>query len=382
MKIRPYPGGRWQADCGIIEGRRIRTVFQTKAEAQQFMQMMQERKAAARLGMADLDMRTAQDAKRAAAILSGRTTLTTAAEFWSDNHRESSVRRLDELIACFLKHLDSRNCRPRYIDGIANTLKIFLHDAGDRMAGDCTTEIILYWLNNRNWSKQTFANRRRELSVFFNWCVKQGILALNPVARIPSPKLDERKIEVLTVDQSRRLLNGLEGSDRAYFAIALFAGLRPGEIDRLTWDEVKLDRGHIELLSRQAKGRSRRLVTIQPNLAAWLKTMEFQPTIICGTLKELPISRCDKCELMKRACYAAGLSQWPQDVCRHSFASYHLARWKNANETAHELGHTTTAMLYRHYREVVTEQEAEAFWNIFPGTAAVIPFSQSAHNVR
>jgi len=377
MKIRPYLGNRWQADSGMIAGVRLRQVFDTKQQAKDWLAAMAVRKATSKLEVCDIDARTAADAKRAAAILSEKTTLTSAAQFWAENHREGAARHILDLIGDFNKHLVTNNSRPRYIDGMMDTLLRLGNDLHDPMIGDCTTEAILIWLRNPNWSKATFRNRRRELSVFFNWCVRQGILTLNPVARIPSPKLDERKIEVLTVDQTRNLLNGLSGSDRAYFAIAIFAGLRPAEIDRLTWADVKIDRGHIDLRSESSKARARRLVTIQPCLKAWLdpEALEF-----CREhFPDAPISRCDKNEMMKRACHAAGLDRWPKNICRHSFGSYHLERWRNANETALQMGHSTTAMLYRHYREVVTPEEAEAFWSIFPPGAAgqIVPFPQS-----
>ena len=36
--------------------------------------------------------------------------------------------------------------------------------------------------------------------------------------------------------------------------------------------------------------------------------------------------------------------------------------------TAHELGHRDTNMLYRHYRELVTQLDAREFWSIRPKT--------------
>ena len=51
---------------------------------------------------------------------------------------------------------------------------------------------------------------------------------------------------------------------------------------------------------------------------------------------------------------------------RHAFASYHLARWRSPDQTAHELGHRDTTMLYRHYRELVTQLDARKFWSIRP----------------
>ena len=57
---------------------------------------------------------------------------------------------------------------------------------------------------------------------------------------------------------------------------------------------------------------------------------------------------------------------WGHDIMRHSFASYHLAYHASPDKTAHELGHRDTQMLYRHYRQLVTREAAEAFWAIWP----------------
>ena len=58
--------------------------------------------------------------------------------------------------------------------------------------------------------------------------------------------------------------------------------------------------------------------------------------------------------------------KWPANVLRHSFASYHLAHFKNAAQTAAELGHAGAAMLYQHYRELVKPDDAARWWQIMP----------------
>ena len=55
------------------------------------------------------------------------------------------------------------------------------------------------------------------------------------------------------------------------------------------------------------------------------------------------------------------------DVLRHSFASYHLRHHRNdLNLTAQELGHTSTKMLFQHYREAVKPDAAKAWWALMP----------------
>jgi integrase len=64
---------------------------------------------------------------------------------------------------------------------------------------------------------------------------------------------------------------------------------------------------------------------------------------------------------------------------RHSFASYRYAATQDAPLTAHDLGHSGTQLLYQHYRELVTPEEAERYWKLEPAsdTANVVAFSAS-----
>ncbi|WP_231363815.1 hypothetical protein [Verrucomicrobium sp. 3C] len=51
---------------------------------------------------------------------------------------------------------------------------------------------------------------------------------------------------------------------------------------------------------------------------------------------------------------------------RHSFASYRLAQCSDAPRVSLELGHTSPALVFRHYRELVSEAEAERHFGLTP----------------
>ena len=76
----------------------------------------------------------------------------------------------------------------------------------------------------------------------------------------------------------------------------------------------------------------------------------------------------------------AGINKWPSNALRHSYASYHLAYHQNAAALALQMGHTSQAMIFSNYREVVTKQDAERYWSITPAQAAtnVIPINAKA----
>jgi hypothetical protein len=70
--------------------------------------------------------------------------------------------------------------------------------------------------------------------------------------------------------------------------------------------------------------------------------------------------------MAKEACRLIGVEDgvWPSNCLRHSFASYHLAHFRDAAKTAFEMGHTSPALLYQTYANCVTRREAEKWWAV------------------
>ena len=63
--------------------------------------------------------------------------------------------------------------------------------------------------------------------------------------------------------------------------------------------------------------------------------------------------------------------EWGHDCLRHTFGSMHLAAFRNAGDTAEQMGHSSsTKMLFAHYRRAVREEDAKKFWQILPGAKA------------
>ena len=120
-----------------------------------------------------------------------------------------------------------------------------------------------------------------------------------------------------------------------YLAIGFFAGLRRAEIERLDWSEIDFESGLIEVTAQNAKTAQRRLVTMQPNLREWLLPLRKHKGNVTP-------SNCFR-ELFEQAREAAGIAEWPDNALRHSFASYHLAHFKNAASTALNSDTTTAA---------------------------------------
>jgi hypothetical protein len=140
--------------------------------------------------------------------------------------------------------------------------------------------------------------------------------------------------------------------------------------------KVDLDNGYITIDTSIAKTNSRRLMPIVPNLKAWLKAHKALPS---GDQRTGPVLElANIVNAVKRLTNAtrpvdpdnpekllAPKVPWRHNALRHSFCSYRLADVKSAAEVALEAGNSPQ-MIFQHYRELVTEKAAKAWFAITP----------------
>ena len=280
-----------------------------------------------------------------------------------------------ELVDEILRVKEADGASERYLSDLRSRLTQFSESFNGKPVAEITSPQIDEWLRSlsdketgRRLSPVTRNNFRRVLGVAFQFATKHGYCVGNPAKQTAKAKVVESAVEILTPDETARLLEKADSSIIAFIALGAFAGLRRAELERLDWREVDLRSGLIQITAAKAKSARRRFVKIQANLAKWL-----QPhTQLAG-----PVAPLRYRELLDKARADAGIKDWPQNALRHSFASYHLAQFKNAAELALELGHTNARLVFEHYREVVRPKEATRYWQIAPsrGTKKVIAFA-------
>lgn len=260
-----------------------------------------------------------------------------------------------------------------YLSDLELRLGRFCQDFGSRLIASVSVEEIDDWLRNLEGSPKSRSNYRANVGVMFSYAAKRRMIDSNPVAHTAKPKLIDASPEIFRVDELDALLSAaskLAPDVIPMLAIGAFAGMREAEIQRLDWSEVDFARGHIEVKAAKAKSAKRRIVPIQPNLAAWLTPYSGMKGRV------VPEGARGKLERVRKH---AELSRWPVNGLRHSYASYRLAAIHDAPRVASELGHTSPQMLYNTYRELVLPEEAERYWTIVPKeTANVVAFSASA----
>lgn len=252
----------------------------------------------------------------------------------------------------------------RYLEDLQHRLDRFKDDFGERNLATLETDEMDDWLRDLGLSPVSRNNYRRVLNVFFNYTKDRNYSPTNPMAKTAKAKVVYERPGILTVKQITDLLNASPLELIPVIAIGGFAGLRVEEISRLSWSEVNLARGLIEVTAPKSKTAKHRFVSISPNLAKWLtpcvkKIGNVRPTGFRGKFKT--------------ALEAAKIKKWPKNALRHSYASYHLAHFQNANQLALEMGHTDSGMIFEHYRTLISPDEATVYWKIEPKIESIKP---------
>ena len=230
---------------------------------------------------------------------------------------------------------------------------------GGRVA-DIEPVAIRRWIKARSDNGNTQAMYFRYARMFFGYLKANRLIADDPMSGVPAPKTKPGR-NILTPAQMKALLAlDLPDHVRALLLLGGFAGLRTEEVERMDWSHVNTKSGQIHVVPGAMKdsgGFDQRIVDFTEPLKrrkAWISKQKG---------KIIPVASETLHTHRRRAC-APVLTEWPDNCLRHSFATYHLARAKNAGLTSYQMGHTSSAMVSRVYAVPAALADWRAWWNI------------------
>jgi hypothetical protein len=205
---------------------------------------------------------------------------------------------------------------------------------------------------------------------FFNSRPVKKVVSQNPFCDAPPKKEKGARLRILTVAEMRALL-AHEWPDwfKAWLVAGAFAGLRTREIfsipaSAIDWeyDEIVIRRED----AKQGEAARPRSATIYEPLKRHMPRGDADKPLVDGWSKKRWMPE------IREACRVIGVApspspsgklslKWPDNCLRHSFASYHLAHYKDATKTAFLMG-TSPRLLYETYANLVSRRDAEKWW--------------------
>jgi integrase len=360
-----------------LDGKRFRKNFPTRAEAEaerqvQEVQWLQSdtgiRTAATRL--TDEQLHEAEAVFRR--IAGHAQPLSFYVEFALANYRAPVTQKLlADAVTEFLVIKDHEReqdlLSEPYLTRVKRDLKRLQKHFPAATVAELTGPRLMGYFEARRAAHKTFNNRRGVVSSFLKFALQRDWIADNPLAKIPPRRIRRRRGCAITfaASQAAGLMAYVEEhypTAIPFFALCLFAGIRPclrtGEILRLQPANVKLDANMIRIDGEVSKVREPRNVTIQPNLAAWLRAYPLKKfQIIPANLQHIREKVAEKFPLA-------------HDVMRHTFISMFVAKFRSIGEASLQAGNSES-IIRKHYLDLKTAEEGEEFFGILPKNADV-----------
>ena len=244
----------------------------------------------------------------------------------------------------------------RHLDTVKSQSKLFRQEVGNLPANQVTSVIIDDYLRGLDKAPLTRNHAKSALTSLFAYAVARGYMQSNPAKIAMKAKVVKSGPPgILRVDDLKKLLAVVTDEFSPFLYIGAWAGLRRSEIERLTWAHIFWDRNLIEVEPENTKKSNHRFVKMLPCLVERLKRFKGSEGLICGF---------DTSNQVEKLCKDAGLVEWPHNALRHSYASHHLAHFRDSQELAMELGHATTETLYKNYRHAVTPEEGKEWFEL------------------
>jgi len=368
----PHGKCHWRVE-GKIHGKRIRAFYPTKLEAEEAARRQN-------IELADHGAKSAAFPEwlRSEALYCHQllerigANLTQATDFYLKHHdRRANSLTVNEAFKAFQTHTERRVANDLITKGHAGTsnksIRKFAAEFGERFICDITTLQIQDWLDLLPLAAPTKRTLRRNIGALFIYARKRTWIKENPVKEVEAA-LDRhsktKQPEIVSVSEAAKLLETAEDRLVPVIALGLFAGIRPAEVRRLSWQNILWHKRQIDVPAKIAKTAQARWVDMTDNLIEWLSP--YRKSL--GPIIDLSESHATRA--IAKAGKDAGIAKWPKDGLRHSFGSYHLAAHDNAALTARQMGHVSTDMVYAHYNNRRTREEGIAFFNIRPAGAA------------
>jgi integrase len=274
-----------------------------------------------------------------------------------------------EVVAEIVHDRQTNGRSEKYLSDLAGRLGQFASSFSTTISSVNPAQIRTYVQGLRNTDGSPLAprsreNHRRLIVTLFQHAAQQGYVARDTaadIANIAGPRVVAGPTGIFTAKQIRQILMALTGSDRVVCALGAFCGLRTAELGRLRWENIRIDQRVLVIDAQQTKTASRRVVPLPENAIAWIAPLI--PAHATGRVSRHEHPDYQSKHLAETA-KALGIP-WVRNGLRHSWCSYRLAQTKNAAQTAHEAGNSPQ-ILHRHYNELVTQQEAEQWFNVMP----------------
>ena len=204
-------------------------------------------------------------------------------------------------------------------------------------------------------SPSSYKKGRAILSSIFSYGIRQEWCDRNPVQAIETPRIKEKTITPLTMEEIERLERTAEHPEHREMQLSLklmlYCGIRPAEVTRIN-PQRDIVGDELIIRPQTSKTGGGRIVPLR-KVAPYIR--RHRENLI------IP----DRWEQRWRALRrAARFRTWQADACRHTFATYHARHFRNIPALQLEMGHSSPRLLHSRYISPIPQGAARRFWQV------------------
>ncbi len=223
---------------------------------------------------------------------------------------------------------------------------------------------FLLALKKKDLSTRSIGRDLSAIRSFFRFLIQEGILEINPIEDVESPKVAKKLPEILSLKEIEQILEQpdlqtpLGIRDRAMLEMLYATGMRVSELTRLPTHQVNLEGGYVLLYG---KGSKERIVPLGSEAMNWITLYLSTARGTLAKAKEsqfLFINRSGRgmtrqgfWKNLRGYARRAGLrKRITPHLLRHSFASHLLEGGADLRSVQMMLGHVdiSTTQIYTH----------------------------------
>ena len=103
-------------------------------------------------------------------------------------------------------------------------------------------------------SPKTVKNYLSMISTIMTYAQRNQIIMMNPCKNVVIPRLERKEIECYTLEQAQKMLELFEQEPKedlkftVFFTLAMYSGMRRGELLGLEWQDFDFDTGRVEIV--------------------------------------------------------------------------------------------------------------------------------------
>lgn len=243
---------------------------------------------------------------------------------------------------------------------------LFADALGANRLDQIKPEVIEGWIDDLGHeSAFTFNSIRKTLRAFFGHFKKD--VSQNPVSDVKPRKAFRGEVDILTVDDTQKLLNfALANYPESLGRLALeaFVGIRFSSAVRLEKKDINFEDRGILLPAKKIKtgirtGRRHYIDKLPDNVWPWIAATNDA----CWAMENSHWMH-----LKSRIFRESGVVN-PGNALRHNFCTYHVAAFKDPGKTATILCHRDQDLLWSTYNGVATQSAGKRYFEILPVSA-------------